>query len=137
MTIQNIALFKAMAAKMGYLDHRQKVLAQNIANADTPGYQAHDLTKVDFGAMLKNVTGDQLAVNPVTTQSGHMSPGGNVDNAKDREQRVTYEVAPAGNGVSLEEQMINASQTTVDYNLMTTLYQKNVNMIRTALGRAQ
>jgi flagellar basal-body rod protein FlgB len=126
-----------MTAKMGYLDHRQKVLAQNIANADTPGYQAHDLTKVDFGVMLKNITGDHLAMNPVNTQAGHMSPGGNIDNAKDREQRMTYEVAPAGNAVSLEEQMINASRNTVDYNLMTTLYQKNVNMIRTALGRTQ
>ena len=39
--------------------------------------------------------------------------------------------------VILEEQMVNSTQTTMDYNLMTTLYQKNVGLIRTALDRGQ
>jgi flagellar basal-body rod protein FlgB len=40
MTLQNIPLIKAMGAKMMYLEKRQAVLAQNIANADTPNYRA-------------------------------------------------------------------------------------------------
>ena len=138
MTTDNIALFKAMTAKMSYLDQRQKVIAQNIANADTPGYQPHDLTKVDFGAALKDVAGEQqMALNPVTTNAAHMSAAGDIDNPKNREQKKTYEVAPAGNAVIIEEQMVSSAQTSMDYNLMTTLYQKNVNMIHTALGRGQ
>lgn len=53
---------------------------------------------------------------------------------KTASRRYSYEVAPAGNGVILEEQMTKASRTTMDYNLMTSLYQKHVAMMRTALG---
>lgn len=134
----NIALLRAMTAKMSYLDQRQKVLSQNVANADTPGYQPHDLTTVDFSGVLQKVAGGrQLTLTPATTNAAHMSPNGDIDNPKNKEQKVTYEVAPAGNAVILEEQMVASAQTTMDYNLMTTLYQKNVNMIRTALGRSQ
>ena len=136
MTTQTIALFKAMNAKMGYLSDRQRVISQNIANADTPGYLPHDLTKVDFGRVLKETTGSNI-VRPEATQPGHLPGYREVPDAKNREQRLTYEVAPAGNAVIIEEQMINAAQTTMDYNLMTTLYQKNVGMIKTALGRGQ
>ena len=136
MTIQNIPLIKAMAAKMNYLEHRQQVLARNIANADTPNYQAHDLTKVDFGSMLKEVSGGR-DLHLARTQPGHMVPGGDVQDAKDRKQKITYEVAPAGNAVILEEQMVKANETTMDFNLLTNLLRKEVGMIQTALGRSQ
>ena len=136
MTTQSLGLFKAMTAKMDYLDQRQRVIAQNIANADTPGYQPRDLTKVDFGKVVENVT-RQNKVRPQTTNPMHMPDHQNLADPRNREARETYEVAPAGNAVIMEEQMINASRTTMDYNLMTTLYQKNVSMIKTALGRQQ
>lgn len=136
MTTQNIALFKAMTAKMSYLDQRQKVISQNVANADTPGYQPHDLTEVDFGRVLRKVSKSRI-VSPETTHRNHMPSPNDIDDPDNREQRQTYEVAPAGNAVILEEQMINSAQTNMDYNLMTSLYQKNVNMLRTALGRQQ
>ncbi len=134
MTIQNIALFQAMGAKMGYLNTRQGLIANNIANADTPEYRPRDLTKVDFGAVLKDVTGSsKIRVNQ--TRAGHMIPGGDIDNARDRKVRMTYEVAPADNAVIIEEQMVEATKTTMDYNLMTSLMRKNVGLIRTALGQ--
>jgi len=135
MTAENLSLMKAMTAKMSYLDQRQKVIAQNVANADTPGYQPQDLTKVDFGVVLKDIAGGRLNINPATTNTGHMSAAGDIDSPKNREQRATYEVAPAGNAVILEEQIVKSAQTTMDFNLMTSLYQKNINMIRTAIGR--
>jgi flagellar basal-body rod protein FlgB len=134
MTTESIGLFKAMAAKMDYLDQRQRVISQNVANADTPGYLPHDLTKVDFGAVVQQVTKQNL-VRPEVTDPGHIGGANDIGNPKSREQKTTYEVAPVGNAVIVEEQMINAARTTMDYNLMTTLYQKNVGMIRTAIGR--
>ena len=136
MTTQNIGLFKALNAKMHYLDTRQKVLAQNVANADTPGYVPKELGKVDFGSVLQNVTKDN-GVRVRTTSAMHMPPENQVDDPKNRAARLVYEVAPEGNEVSLEEQMVKSSQNTMDYNLMTTLYQKNVNMIKTVLGTAR
>lgn len=133
MTTQNIGLFKALNAKMHYLDTRQKVLAQNVANADTPGYVPKDLTKVDFGRVLEKVNKDNN-VQVDTTSPMHMPPSDHIDDPKNRAAKLVYEVAPVGNEVSLEEQMVKSSKNTMDYNLMTTLYQKNVNLIKTALG---
>ena len=136
MDINNIALFQAMGAKMNYLSTRQGVIAQNIANADTPEYRPRDLTDVDFGAILQDVTGSKQVRMDRTTQ-GHMTPGGDLDTARNRKSRMTYEVAPADNAVIIEEQMMKASQTTMDYNLMTNLMRKHTGMIQTALGRQQ
>jgi len=136
MSIQNTPLMKAIAAKIDYLDKRQAVLAQNIANADTPGYQSSDLTKVDFGSVLKKLTHTN-EVTLATTQPGHMPNPNGVANAKDRPDKLTYEVAPDGNGVIMEEQMIKANQTQMDYSLMTNLMSKQVALYRIALGRQQ
>jgi flagellar basal-body rod protein FlgB len=134
MTTQDIGLFKALAAKMDYLNQRQKVIAQNIANANTPGYKPNDLSPVDFGAVLAQTTGD-ATVRPVTTNPMHMTPGGNaLADPKVVQNKKPYEVTPTGNAVIMEEQMVASSETMTDYNLMTNLYLKNVNMIKTALG---
>jgi flagellar basal-body rod protein FlgB len=136
MSIQNTPLMKAMAGKMRYMDQRQTLLAQNIANADTPGYNSKDLTKVDFGAVLQSVTGSKK-VHIETTNPAHMKGPNEIDNAKDQKDKAVYEVAPDGNGVIIEEQMVKANETTMDYNLMTNLTSKQVGMYRVALGRQQ
>lgn len=123
-----------MAAKMVYLDQRQAIIAQNMANADTPNYRSQDLTKVDFGSVLKKVTGTQQ-VTLAKTDPGHVNGPNDKGNAKDIKDRVTYEVAPDGNAVILEEQMIKANQTSMDYNMLTNLMSKQANMFRLALGR--
>lgn len=135
MSIQNIGLFKAIGAKIDYLDARQKVIAQNVANADTPGYRPSDLTPIDFGQVLKNLDGSKMTVRMDATNPLHMPAPGVVESAHSGEQKKTYEVAPAENSVILEEQMLKATQNQVDFNLAINLYQKNLNMIRTALGR--
>ena len=136
MDIKSIPLFQAMGAKMNYLSTRQSVLAQNIANSDTPEYRPRDLTEIDFGAVLADVTGSQK-VRMDRTTPGHIIPGGDLDSARNRKSRVTYEVAPADNAVIIEEQMVKATQTTMDYNLMTNLIGKNVGLIQTALGQGR
>lgn len=135
MDLSNLALFQAMGGKMNYLSTRQGVIAQNVANADTPNYRPRDLKPVDFGAVLKDVSGSKQ-VRMEKTAAGHIGPGGMLGREDIRKSRMTYEVAPAGNAVILEEQMVKASQTTGEYNLITNLMRKNVSMIRTALGRA-
>lgn len=138
MTTENIALFKALGAKMDFLNQRQRVVSQNIANTDTPGYQPKDLKEVDFGNVLKAVTkSEQANVRLETSREGHMPPPSDVRLDDPRKQKRTYELAPAGNAVIMEEQLIKSGQTVMDYNLMTNLMRKNVGLIRTALGRQQ
>lgn len=55
---------------------RQRLIASNIANADTPGYVARDM---DFSTALRQATGSQQAGGApgvATTQAGHMGTGG-------------------------------------------------------------
>ena len=137
MTTQSIALFKAIGAKMEYLSQRQNIISQNIANADTPGYQPKDLKPVDFGQTVKNITGDtggQKAISMTTTDPMHLPTLGKTADPKSEKETKLYEVAPAGNGVVLEEQMVNSGKTQMDYGLMTSLYQKNARLIQIAIG---
>lgn len=130
----DISLFQAMGSKMAYLNHRQSVISQNIANADTPNYQPSDLTKVDFGRVLKKVSGDN-SIQMVSTNPGHLPAANQLAMAQVREQKDTYEVAPDKNGVVLEEQLIKSNDVQMDYNLMINLYRQNTDLIRTALGK--
>jgi flagellar basal-body rod protein FlgB len=135
MTTENISLFQAMNAKMHYLTKRQEVISQNIANANTPGYRPSDLTKVDFGKVLKNVTRESLSVSMDTTQAGHIPTPGQMADPKARAQRETYDVTPDANGVVMEEQLLKSNEVQMNYNLMLNLYRNNVDMIRTASGK--
>jgi len=140
MTTDSLALFKAIGAKMDFLNQRQKVIAQNVSNSDTPGYRPKDIKESDFSAVLKTIGGSERAVPNVTlktTEGAHMPTPGDVNVNDPRKQKETYEVAPVGNSVIMEEQLLKAGRTVADYNLMANLYQKNVGMIRTALGRSQ
>lgn len=140
MTSENIPLFKALGAKMHYLGQRQKLIAQNIANADTPDYRPKDLVNVDFGQVLDHVRHEPGRLSQTRLDASHpthLKAPNNIESVRDRKQKVTYEVAPAGNAVIMEEQVIKSRQTAMDYTLMTNLYRKNVNMIKIALGKAQ
>lgn len=135
MTTQDIALFRAIGAKMDYLNQRQRVISENIANADTPDYMPRDLKPADFGSVLKGLTGTSGDVRIATTNTGHMPAPDMIADPQEKKQKRVYEVAPVGNAVVIEEQLINSNQAVIDYNLMTSLYQKNMGMIKTAIGR--
>lgn len=136
MTTQDIGLLQALKAKMDYLGQRQSVLSQNVANADTPGYRPQDLVEVDFARYLNigNEKGKPTSVSMAATDDQHIGNPGNTETSKASKQKKTYEVAPTGNAVILEEQLLKSSQNVMDYNLMINLYQKQIGMLRTALG---
>jgi flagellar basal-body rod protein FlgB len=132
MDLFNIALFHRLTERMNWLGAREKVIATNIANSDTPSYQPKDVVPLDFGDHLKKLA----AVEPQRTDKKHMvgtmPPADPVDSKR---QKKTYETAPAGNSVVVEEQMMKLSQTQADYNQIINLYRKHVDMLKTAIGR--
>ena len=132
MDLSRIPLFSAMKDRMRWLGERHTVLAQNIANADTPDFQAMDLKTVDFGALVtKFFNRLQLA----RTDPGHFGVGYRSKLIVEEKETKPYEVSPTGNSVVLEEQMLNVAETAMDYQLTTNLYGKHVGMIRSVLGR--
>jgi len=137
MTIDKLGLMVALDAKMGYLNHRQTVISQNIANADTPGYRPQDLSDLDFGSVLDKVGAEKkMSVRMGATNEMHMPAPSSVPGGDAKEQRKgLYEVAPSGNAVVLEQQLIKSNETMIDYNLMTGIYKKQISMMKTALSK--
>lgn len=138
MAIGDLPIIDMMKQRLHWLTARQQVLAQNVANADTPGYEARDLKELDFGALVRR-SGPMLA--PVATQGGHIgSPvgiSGRPAQATGGEvvKKADFETTPSGNSVVLEEQMIKVAETQMDYQTVTGIYSKSLGLIRIALGR--
>ena len=137
MDLNKIPLFAALAKRMDWLNQRQRVLAENVANANTPGYKPNDLKEQSFRDLLKGVAaGDKLAAS--ATDARHISsgavtpPGGASKVQKDKEN---YEVSPTGNAVVLEDQMMKVAETQLDYQIVTSVYKKHLGMLKLALGR--
>ena len=127
----NFNIFTVLSKRMEWLSQRQKVLADNIANSDTPNYVPRDLNEAEFQKVLRS---ELSAFEPRTTQAGHMR--GTVQSggpARIERQKDAYETSPSGNAVILEEQLIEVAKTQSDYQLMVNLYRKHMDMVRTAV----
>ena len=132
MDLTSIPILKMVTGRMSWLTKRQEVLSQNIANADTPNYVPQDLKKQDFGSLLKPAVRRTMLHR---TASGHMEAIRHPPKQRHETVRDTYEVAPAGNSVILEEQLMKVADTQGQYRLATNLYSKHVSMLKQAIGR--
>ena len=131
MDIGQIPLFAALSKRMSWLTARQTVLAENVANANTPGYSAKDLKELDFKSLIGNSPGSgplRLAAD----QPGHIAP--TVQNNPMPVVVVTDGKSLDGNGVSLESEMMKVSTNAADYSVITAIYKQNISMIKAALG---
>jgi flagellar basal-body rod protein FlgB len=131
MNIGDIPLFSMLRSRLGYLSERQKVVAQNVANADTPGYAPRDLTPFSFQAKVQQASG--AMVQPSQTAAGHMAgaasrPGGLFKAVKETDSETTLD----GNSVVLEDQMMKMTQARLEYDAAIGFYQKSLNLLRMA-----
>ncbi len=131
MELDKLTLFSAVKKRLGWLSQRQEVLAQNIANSDTPRYRANDLKAYDFKDILAQ---EHRQLNMVTTGEGHL-PGRRkrIRDFAEQEIRKPFETNPTGNSVVLEEQMAHVNETQTKHKLTTELYRKHLGMIRMAV----
>ena len=133
MDLSKIPLFEMLTRRMSWLSQRQEVLAHNIANADTPDFAARDPAPLDFRRSLQDTGPVTLA----RTHAAHLGGGAKPQAFRAAASRSRYETTPSGNGGVLEEQLMQVAETQVDYQLVTNLYRKHVDMIKVALGRGQ
>jgi flagellar basal-body rod protein FlgB len=132
MDLGNIPLFKAMMSRMSWLTERQQVLAQNVANADTPAFKAKDLKAQTFKEMLAGSSANHLTL--AATQPNHLAGVGPALAFKPVADR-NAETSPSGNSVSIEDQMLKVSSTANEFQLTTSLYRRQIGMLKTVLGR--
>lgn len=116
--------------RLAWLDARQRVLSQNIAHADTPGYRPRDLP--DFARLVLRQAGP--AVGLARTDDRHLAPAGD---PRARIDRQAAEVAPNGNAVSLDREALKVADTDTAHALALGLHRRWLGLFRTALGRTQ
>ena len=142
----DIPLFAMLKSRMGYLSERQKVIAQNVANADTPDYQPRDLKAFTFKATLdQQATGQPYRGGPVSpgstsgvqmvaTSAAHMSPSKPASQWRAPEA-ADSETTLDGNSVTLEDQMLKMTDARMNYDAAVSFYQKSMSLLSASLKR--
>jgi flagellar basal-body rod protein FlgB len=125
MDLSDTPLFALADRRLAWVDARQTLLAQNVANADTPHWQSRDVTP--FAAALQQAT-----VALVRTDPAHLAPpGGGAPGA----QATIVERAPDGNAISLDKELVKIADTDGVHELVTNLTKKYLGLVRTSIGR--
>lgn len=140
MDLDRIPLIGMLVRRMEFLGARQRVIAQNVANADTPGYQPRDVTENSFASMVareagQGAGGSAAASTLAATNAGHLAGtlGDKGASARRSNRADDFETTPSGNAVVLEEEMARLAENQMNYDTITSIYRKQVQMLKTAL----
>lgn len=131
MLFGDLPLVGMLKQKMAWHEQRQGVLAQNVANADTPGYETRDLRELSFPELARGAS-DKVAM--VATDPRHIGLNGGPE-ASRAERGKPFEVTPQGNAVVLEDEMLRMSMNVQDYQMAADLYSRGLGMLKMAVGR--
>ena len=132
MAITDLPLFSMLRSRMQWHQERQRLLAENVANADTPGFRPRDLSALKFDRIQPEATGQ---ISLARTENVHIA---SADGGSSRFQAARYggyEVRPTGNAVNLEDEMIKVANNQLDYQQATTLYARSLSLLKTAVGK--
>jgi flagellar basal-body rod protein FlgB len=130
MGISDIPILSMLRHRMQWHQERQRVLAENVSNSDTPGFRPRDLREPDFRGAMANAGGVTL----VRSDAGHFGLGGG-NGTFQADRTNTGDIRPAGNAVNIEEEMMKVAQNQMDHQAATALYSRSLGLIKTALGR--
>ncbi len=157
--LEDIAVFQVLKAKLDYSAERQRLIAQNVANADTPNYTPSELAPFSFDRSLQQVMQLAPAGHSVIGGSRSMASLGTgsagTDGGPSGSGSVTlplpgagHMVGPSGpfhatlkpdsesrvdgNQVVLEDQMAKMTEARVDHEAAIAFYQQSLTLLRTA-----
>lgn len=121
-------VFKTAQAMARHAGQRQALVAENMANSDTPGFRPRDLSP--FGEMVRPGTAEVTAR---ATRPTHLFGAGPAGSLRPVEQR-----GPAGadgNGVTIEAEMLRAVEIKRQHDRAIAIYKSGLTVLRTSLGR--
>ncbi len=128
MDLNNLTLFRMIDTERSYLTERQKVLAENIANANTPHYLPKDVERPVFQTEVKKT----LALQTTDPKHFSVSPRREVVPNRVYVPKVSDPLSIDGNGVIIEDQLNEVSKTKGDYNRMLSIYRSFKTLVKTA-----
>jgi flagellar basal-body rod protein FlgB len=111
--MSQIHLLSLASQQAAWLSVRQSAVADNIANANTPGYKPQDVEP--FERAVDRAAGGGLML----SSARHFDIGGAGLRRPSLTSKDGWEVAPSGNAVSLESELIKADEVNRAYALNT------------------
>jgi flagellar basal-body rod protein FlgB len=119
-----------LRTKLQWHQERQRLLAENVANADMPEFKPSVLAAPKFGVEASAVAPVAL----VRTSPAHLA---SADDAASFELQHggSFDVVPTGNAVTLEDEMMKVAANQMDFQAATALYTRGLGLIKTAIGR--
>ncbi|MGP1274205.1 MAG: flagellar basal body rod protein FlgB [Caulobacterales bacterium] len=129
----DIPVLGILRQALGYHSDRQRVIAENVANANTPGFVPDDIPQSEFERALSGAQGTSRVTLSATEAGhiqGHSSSGGS--GAWRAMASPDSETTINGNAVVLEEQMVRSGENRMRFETALGLYQKSLALIRMA-----
>ena len=134
MSINDLPVLSALRTKMQWHQERQRILSENVANSDTPNFKPRDLIEPKFDSAGAGA-GSMGALAMMRTSTSHIAPSGGDGQSFEQNRKAAFQTRPAGNAVSLEDEMLKVSANQMDYAAVTSLYSKSLHLLKTAIGK--
>ncbi len=128
-----LPLLSALTEKMKWHQARQSLLAENVANSETPGYQGRDLKAFGFEEHMRSLS--TARIETAATQPMHISVQGTDADGFGPRRMNSFEITPEGNGVTLEDEMMKVASNQLDYQTITAVYTRSLRILKSALGK--
>ena len=135
MSINDLPVLSALRTKMQWHQERQRVLAENISNSDTPNFKPRDLVEPKFDSKGAGAAGAMGSLAMMRTSAGHITSSGGGGSSFAQNSKAGFQTRPAGNAVSLEDEMQNVAANQMDYAAATSLYSRSLHLLKTAIGK--
>jgi flagellar basal-body rod protein FlgB len=127
MSMSDIPILSMLRTRMQWHQERQHVLADNVANSETPNFRPRDLVEPNFNTFAP------AAPALTRTDPGHQAAPD--DDAGFASASKSFAIKPAGNAVNLEDEMMKVAANQMDFQTVTTLYTKSLSLIKLAVGK--
>ena len=130
MAIGELPILSMLRTRMQWHQERQRLLAENVANADTPQFRPRDLAPLNLQAPIGQVAGVRL----VRTDPSHLGAAAGASEFP-LQRNLRNDIRPMGNAVNLDEEMMKVAANQIDYQAATTLYTRSLGLLKTALSK--
>ena len=135
MGLIDIPILSMLRTRLEWSQERQRVLAENVANGDTPNFKPRDLAAPTFGDPARVAAATVTNVALATTEPGHIAGTVSGSSIFQSTHAGNYDVRPTGNAVNLEEEMMKVAANQMDYQAVTALYTRSLNLLKSAVGK--
>jgi flagellar basal-body rod protein FlgB len=127
----NLTILSDAQAMARHAATRQSVVAENLANANTPGYKSRDM--VSFQDVMANRS-TKIAM--AASRPGHIGSGSDPAAARIFADN-SAETSPDGNSVAVEEEILKSIEAERQHSRAITIYQSSLNILRSSIGRGR